>query len=548
VPIVQISRIQNRRGVATDLPQLAAGELGWVVDEQRLYIGNGTVADGAPAVGNTEIVTAGSSAFTTALSHTYKGYLGDSTPVTTSVARTLQKRLDDYVSVKDFGAVGDDSTADVTAIQNAIDEIYIDTDTTVSDDKRARRVLFFPAGTYRINAALKIPPHAHLVGEGPDKTIIRNSGATNPVMVMQDTLGQVGSNIGNGLATKFDTDSKINTSGIPVTDVQISNMTLKNTVAYGGVTLSRISNAYFNNVKFEGSYASGGVDVSTSKGMTVEDSTTVYTTFNVIFNQCLFKKFARLVDISYNATNIRFHDCDFSTAYYGALIGAEMDGSTAGLTDGPRDVHFANSSWSDIGQQAIWVKPTAGADAGTGPRHIVSNGNWYSRSVANNFEGIGSIREVPVIQFDNDECTSTLDFFERSDLRRSDGSSELNAAPELQGIGVQTKAIKSQTLADNQSATTMNEYPALAGKGLKVTYKIVRGTLDRTGELIISASTNGVSYDDTYTESGSDVGVDLTAVLDNKDSTAGSETIALKYATTSSGTAATIDYQTTIIA
>ncbi len=62
--ITQISRIQHRRGLATDLPQLAAGELGWVIDEQRLFIGNGTVADGAPAVGNTEIVTAGSATFT----------------------------------------------------------------------------------------------------------------------------------------------------------------------------------------------------------------------------------------------------------------------------------------------------------------------------------------------------------------------------------------------------------------------------------------------------------------------------------------------------
>ena len=531
MPIVSISRIQHRRGKRTDLPQLAAGELGWVIDEQRLFIGNGTVADGAPAVGNTEIVTAGSSAFTTALNHTYQGYLGDSTPVTTSQARTLGQRLDEYVSVKDFGATGDDSTADVTAIQNAIDEIYTDTD---KDDTRSRRVLFFPAGTYRINAALKIPPYAHLVGEGPDKTIIRNSG-NNAVMVMQDDEGNVGANIGNSSATT-------------PTQIQISNMTLRNTVAYGGISLDRVTKAYFNNVKFQGSYASGGADASNSKGVTVTNSTAVYTTTNIVFNQCQFTKFARLVDISYNSTNIRFHDCDFSTAYYGALLGAEMDGSTAGLTDGPRDLHFANSSWSDIGQQAIWVKPTAGADAGTGPRQIVSNGNYYSKTVANNFEGVGSIREVPVLQFDNDECTSTLDFFERSDLRRADGSSELNAAPELQGIGVQTKAIKSQTLADNQSATTINEYPALAGKGLKITYKIVRGTLDRTGELIISASTNGVSYDDTYTESGSDVGVDLTAVLDDKDSTAGSETIALKYATTSSGTDATIDYQTTIIA
>ena len=152
MPIVQISRIQHRRGKRTDLPQLAAGELGWVVDEQRLFIGNGTVSDGAPAVGNTEIVTSGSSAFTTALNHTYKGYLGDSTPVTTSQQRTLAQRLDEYVSVKDFGAKGDDSTADITAVQNARDEIYKDTD---KDDTRSRRILFFPAGTYRINAALK---------------------------------------------------------------------------------------------------------------------------------------------------------------------------------------------------------------------------------------------------------------------------------------------------------------------------------------------------------------------------------------------------------
>ena len=532
MPIVQISRIQHRRGKRTDLPQLAAGELGWVIDEQRLFIGNGTVSDGAPAVGNTEIVTSGSSAFTTALNHTYKGYLADSTPITTAQQRTLQKRLDDYVSVKDFGATGDDSTADVTAIQNAIDEVYKDTD---KDDTRSRRILFFPAGTYRINAALKIPPYAHLVGEGPDKTIIRNSG-NNAVMVMQDDEGNVGSNIGNSSATT-------------PTQVQISNMTLRNTVAYGGISLDRVTKAYFNNVKFQGSYASGGADASTSKGITVTESTAVYTTTNVIFNQCQFTKFARLIDISDDSTHIRFHDCDFSTAYYGALIGAEMDGSTAGKINGPRDVHFTSSSWSDIGQQAIYVKPTAGADTGVGPRNIISQGNWYASTVANNFEGVGSVNEVPVIQYDNDECSSHLDFFERSDLRRADGSSELNAAPELQGIGIQTKAIKSQTLADNTStATTFNEYPALAGKGLKVVYKIVRGTLDRTGEFVVSASTNGVNYDDTYTESGTDCGVELTAVLDNKDSTAGSETVALKFTTTNTGTSATIDYQTTILA
>ena len=532
MPIVQISRIQHRRGKNTDLPQLAAGELGWVIDDQRLYIGNGTVSDGAPAVGNTEIVTAGSSAFTSALSHTYKGYLADATPVGTSTQRTVQTRLDDYVSVRDFGAKGDDSTADITAIQNAINEIYIDTD---KDDTRARRVLFFPAGTYRINAALKIPPYAHLVGEGPDKTIIRNSG-NNAVMVMQDDEGNVGANIGNSGATT-------------PTQIQISNMTLRNTVAYGGVSLDRVTNAFFNNVKFQGSYASGGSDAATSKGVTVNHSNATYSTSNVTFNQCQFIKFARLVDISYNATNVRFHACHFSTAYYGALIGAEMDGSTAGLNDGPRDIQFTSSSWSDIGQQAILVAPATGTTDAAGPRQIVSHANFYAKTVANNFEGTGTFSEVPVIQFDNDECSSVLDFFERTDLRRSDGSSNLNAAPEVQGIGISTKAIKQETLINNtSSATTINEFPALAGKGIRIKYKIVRGTLDRTGEFVISASTTAVASDDTFTESGATVGVTLSAVLDNKDSTAGNETVALKYTmTNSSSTNATFDYQTTII-
>ncbi len=532
MPIVQISRIQHRRGKRTDLPQLAAGEIGWVIDEQRLFIGNGTVSDGAPAVGNTEIVTSGSSAFTTALSHTYKGYLGDSTPVTTSTSRTLQQRLDEYVSVKDFGAKGDDSTADVTAIQNAIDEIYIDTD---KDDTRSRRILFFPAGTYRINTALKIPPFAHLVGEGPDKTIIKNSG-NNAVVVMQDDEGNVGSDIGNSSATT-------------PTQVQISNMTLRTSVAYGGISLDRVTNAYFNNLKLQGSYASGGSDSATSKGVTVTNSTATHTTSNIVFNQCQFTKFARLVDLSFNCTNVKFHACDFKTAFYGALIGAEMDGSTTGLDDGPRDIQFTSSSWSDIGQQAILVSPATGTTDDAGPRHIVSHANFYAKTVGNNFEGVGSIREVPVIQFDNDECSSVQDFFERTDLRRSDGSSELNAAPEVQGIGVTTKLIKSQTLPDNtSSATTINEFPALSSKGIVIKYKITRGTLDRTGELVISCSTNAVGFDDTFTESGADVGVTLTAVLDDKDSTSGNETVAFKFTTTSTGTAATIDYQTTIIA
>jgi hypothetical protein len=60
--IVQISQITNRLGLQSNLPQLAGGELGWSTDSRRLYIGNGTpgqppLGQGAPVIGNTEILT-----------------------------------------------------------------------------------------------------------------------------------------------------------------------------------------------------------------------------------------------------------------------------------------------------------------------------------------------------------------------------------------------------------------------------------------------------------------------------------------------------------
>jgi len=56
--IVQISRIQVRRGLDQDLPTLASGEMAWSTDVNKLYIGNGTAAEGAPLPGQqTEVLT-----------------------------------------------------------------------------------------------------------------------------------------------------------------------------------------------------------------------------------------------------------------------------------------------------------------------------------------------------------------------------------------------------------------------------------------------------------------------------------------------------------
>jgi hypothetical protein len=55
--IVQISQITNRKGLQSNLPQLAGAEFGWSTDTRQLFIGNGSLQEGAPIIGNTEVLT-----------------------------------------------------------------------------------------------------------------------------------------------------------------------------------------------------------------------------------------------------------------------------------------------------------------------------------------------------------------------------------------------------------------------------------------------------------------------------------------------------------
>ena len=525
--VVQISRIQHRRGRAEDLPQLAAGELGWVIDDQKLYIGNGTVADGAPAVGNTEILTSGSSIFSAATGYVYKGYLGSSTPIITGagvdVTRTLQQRLDDYVSVKAFGATGDGSTDDTAAIQRALDELYTDTDKT---DARSRRKLLFPAGQYNTSSSITIPPYATLEGEGIDKTIIYYSGSAAPVAKTQD-------NAGNEYGAMTTVATNINVEGI----------TFKNGTAHNGVSLDSVTNTRFVRCKFQGTYTAGGADVSNSKGITIR-STNALTCSNIIFDSCEFTKFARLADFSYDATSIKMHDCKFSTGYYGLYVGEAVDGSTNGLTIGPKDVKITSSTFDTIYSNGIRVDGSAsGSNSGVGEvRGVVSFNNFFARTVGMANSDINSINEVPVILFNADECSSQLDYFDGTQRR----STSLNPQAEVQGIGTSTKQIKQITLADNTSSATTTgiRLPALAGKKITVEYKIERGSAFRVGTFTVNASTSAVTYNDDY-EENLDLGVTLSAELDDLDSTSGNETVIIKFQTTSTGNAATMDHEVT---
>jgi hypothetical protein len=257
----------------------------------------------------------------------------------------------------------------------------------------------------------------------------------------------------------------------------------------------------------------------------------------------MFTKFSRLVDLDYDVTGVRFINCDFNTAFYGAYIGDDTDGSSNGLIYGPRNVQFLSSTWSTIGKNAILV------DAQGSIRQIVSAGNWFSSDVGNTFGSYddnttGKI--VPVIQFSADECTSLYDYFERTDLR----SSSVTPAPEIDGVSMYKSAVKTVILANNQSsaANVGFRWKASDATSVMITYQISRGGDVRTGNITIvgmEGTTPATQDDSTET---SDVGVTFSVSSLNQDSTAGNEEFVLQYQTTNTGSAATLRYQVLNIA
>jgi len=249
--VTQISRIQHRRGLEQDLPQLASAEFGWSLDTRKLYIGNGTLDEGAPSLGVTEILTQYSDL--TALLGTYT-FVGNATGFTVQTGssllnptvRSFQQKFDDFVNVRDFGATGNGLDDDYAAINRAITQIYR---TTLNEtDPRTRRTIYLPGGTYLTSNTIQIPPYARLVGDGIDNTIIKAKFGNLAVANLCDSSFRSGPSIGTGTA-------------ILPQSIEISGMSFINKsagVAYPILNIDSASNVRIVNTHF-GSNVSASV-------------------------------------------------------------------------------------------------------------------------------------------------------------------------------------------------------------------------------------------------------------------------------------------------
>lgn len=299
--VVQISKIQLRRGRKNGeagIPQLSSGEMAWAVDTQELYIGNGSVTEGAPAVGNSKVLTEHDNLLE--LIQSYRFARSDSS-ITKSVFRTLQEKLDDRVNVKDFGAVGDGIVDDTQAFQNALDELFR------NSNAEYRKQLFVPTGHYLIANTLRIPSFTLLQGESQ----------VGAILLVNSSSIQVTSSNG--------TDKAQFTSSDRPQDIDIEKITFRFTT--GHFDLTGLKDGSFHNVTFEGPFSS----VSDVANATVQDamvymsnsSNTGTVIEHVHFDHCKFSKSYRAINFNQTnalSSNVEIINSKFQTLRYGIEI------------------------------------------------------------------------------------------------------------------------------------------------------------------------------------------------------------------------------------
>jgi hypothetical protein len=296
--VVQISKIQVRRGQKNSnsgVPQLSSAEFAWAVDSQELFIGNGSVLEGAPYVGNTKILTEHDNILELASSYQFAS---DDTAITLSVPRSLQSKEDETVSVADFGAVGDGSTDCVAAFETAFTELFRNA------NNNYKKELIIPNGEYLFTSDLAVPNGVILRGETQLGAIL-NIGDNNIRLITSQGLE---------LADFNSTNRPHN--------LQWSNFTIKRTT--GTLTLSGLSESKFQAVRFLGEYTLGDtVTLATAPPAIFWQNTLIGTrVHNVIFDDCVFQENSisiKCLQSDTFDTAVRFQNCKFfvnDTAIY----------------------------------------------------------------------------------------------------------------------------------------------------------------------------------------------------------------------------------------
>jgi len=367
MPVIQISEIVHRRGSKDSLPNLAEAELGLTLDTSQVFIGTpnfpqaqSRAANNKFPFANTQILTEFSPNTEELINYSYRYRQpngapgGAASPLALNsqrIIRLLQERLDEVVSVKAYGAVGNgyldfatvtDLRSDLTALDPlaiqketyAIRRAAIDVANTLNDDSSpngwVKRALYFPAGVYVIEDYAVLPPNSAWIGDGKGQTFIVLASATNTnIPVFQTASGDLTlADLEMGMVDNFVGSNIINY----VSNVIVSGITFIHAWNQDVVRLIRMRDSVFTDCEFRnldqvvkttGNWSntdSIGVVIDTAMGNMLPPN-------NIHFNNCAFTNSTYAVFATSDSSNISFDQCTFTGHYRAVRLG-----ETVGLT------------------------------------------------------------------------------------------------------------------------------------------------------------------------------------------------------------------------
>ena len=249
---------------------------------------------------------------------------------TGAVATTVQGKLRESVSVKDFGAVGNGSTDDTAAIQAAL------------NSNNGSIAVYFPRGVYRITSTILIPQSRanKMTGDGfnpqevanpVEGTVIKWAGAANGLMFS--------SNIAGGA----------NTSGLTIRDMRFDGDNIASRGMVLGADSAHPQHEYFENVQFR-NFAFNGTDACLDLAGA---SYSKYGVADSTFINVLIDGGARALRISSQQLN-----------FYGGAIGAKNGSVLVELGDNSHPKFYGTGFYSGPGNpiSVFGVAGTVGID------------------------------------------------------------------------------------------------------------------------------------------------------------------------------------------
>lgn len=202
-----------------------------------------------------------------------------------------------FVSVKAYGAVGDGTTDDTTAIQNAVNSI-------------ANGVVFFPTGNYVVSAQINIPSGIRLSGDNNSESNIVSKAATIVVFNVNSNVTIEHLGFTSSVAPTANAFMSIQGSNVNIRRCRFNQF-------YAAINIGTVGGSVVNAISIEScTFIGNNGSLTYANGFGVNANANVITIANytnVIITNCFFSGSTGQAVMIYNGTTLIISKCTFNS-------------------------------------------------------------------------------------------------------------------------------------------------------------------------------------------------------------------------------------------